>query len=444
MLEALNHSHGTTAQATPPHEAAVSNDRLQHTIQPMSHSVQTRLQPFTRFAIVLLVLSPLALAVPVLLQPAYDDAPMAATVALAPLAKRESDELLKVEDVRPITGFALNAHHISDLSLYLDSVDRIADMGANALIVLTPMMQKHVTSNTIEFKPDKCATDAQLIAIFQRARERGLHTTLLPIVLLENPGEKDWRGVIRPTDWEQWWESYDAFVDRFVDVANGGNVDLLVIGSELNSTENEIERWKTIATRVREAYQGQITYSANWDRYDKIKFWNLVDVMCVSSYFELERDNPSAAETEIAEAWAHERDELLRFAKRQNRPLLLSEVGYPSLPWASAHPWNYITPKGSKADHEAQARCWRAFFRAWVRAFDDADGLAAGFFGYCWSPYYSGDAWDTGYGVKGKPAYEVLRNGFARIRSGPPDSRVDRTTVQGKRDRDPAGGKPAS
>jgi hypothetical protein len=212
----------------------------------------------------------------------------------------------------------------------------------------------------------------------------------------------------------------------------------------LNSTEDETGRWEEIAARVRERFKGQITYSANWDRYDKIGFWKQMDVMCVSSYFELERDNPAASEPELANAWARERDELLRFAKRQGRPLLLSEVGYPSLPWASAHPWNYIAPKGAKADHEAQARCWRAFFRAWVRAFDDADGQAAGFFGYCWSPYYSGDAWDTGYGVKGKPAYEVLRQGFARIRNGAPSDKDDRTTVQSGADPDVSAGRPAS
>src|SRR4029453_2237505 len=120
---------------------------------------------------------------------------------------------------------------------------------------------------------DKCATDEQLVLILKRARERGLHTTLLPIVLIEHPGEKDWRGVIRPKDWDRWWETYDAFTDRFVDVANAAGVELLVIGSELNSTEDMLDRWQRQVDRVREAFNGQIAYSANWDRFDKIKFW---------------------------------------------------------------------------------------------------------------------------------------------------------------------------
>ena len=39
-----------------------------------------------------------------------------------------------------------------------------------------------------------------------------------------------------------------------------------------------------------------------------------------------------------------------------------------------------------------------------------------GFCGYRWDPYHRGEPYDTGYGVVGKPAYEVLRSGFAAIR----------------------------
>ena len=375
----------------------------------------------TRFAILALVLAPFALAVPVWMEPDSDTDGEAdhAPARLAPLPARTPGEKLTVDQVRPMVGFAINAHHISDISLYLKAVDQIADLGANSLIVLTPMMQPYVNSTEISYKIDKCATDEQLVLILKRARERGLHTTLLPIVLIEHPGEKDWRGVIEPANWDAWWDSYDKFIDRFVRIANNAQVDLLVIGSELNSTEDRLDRWRRIAQRVREQFKGQITYSANWDRYDKIQLWPLVDVMCVSSYFELLRDDPNATEAELVKAWGKEREALVSQAKKWKLPLLLSEVGYPSLPWASAHPWNYVAPEGSKADHEAQARCWRAFFKAWSKTFEDSSGPAAGFFGYFWSPYYHGDAWDTGYGIEGKPSYEIVKNGFARIRATP-------------------------
>lgn len=385
----------------------------------MSATMHAGLKPLTRLIIVLIVLSPLALAVPEWIDAGpdhvsgWDDS---RPVTITPLPARPAGTRLTVDERRPMTGFALNAHHIEDLSLYLESVDAIADLGANALIVLTPMMQKYADSNEMAYVPSKCATDEQLVAILTRARERGLHTTLLPIVLLEFPGEKDWRGVIRPKDWDLWWQAYDRFTDRFVKVANEAEVDLLVVGSELNSTEDMLDRWERQVKRVREGFRGQIAYSANWDRYDKIKFWPMMDVMCVSSYFELKRDDENAPEDDLVEAWTDERDKLVRIANKWQKPLLLSEVGYPSVPWASAHPWNYVIEAGAEADHAAQARCWRAFFRAWTQTFADPTSGAAGFFGYFWSPYYHGDAWDTGYGIKGKPSFEIVRRGMANIR----------------------------
>ncbi|MHC4947607.1 MAG: glycoside hydrolase family 113 [Planctomycetota bacterium] len=343
------------------------------------------------------------------------------TLVLAALAAaaRPADRPPALVDTRPVLGFAINAHHIGDLPRYLRSVDAIADLGANALIIVTPMYQSRVDSVEIAMRPDKCPTDEQLLAILERARRRDLLTMLLPIVLIESPEDKEWRGVIRPRDWETWWRSYEAFLDRFVDLAVTADVDILSIGSELNRTEDQVGRWRSVIERVRGRYDGLLTYSANWDRYDRTRLWSLVDVISVSAYFEIGRDDPAAPVETLAAAWTRERDRLLRFAGRHGRPLLLSEVGYPSLPWAGAHPWNYVAGGETPADPEAQARCYRAFFRAWAPVLGRPDGTAAGFFCYRWDPYHRGGPRDTGYGVVGKPALEVIRDGFERLKAAP-------------------------
>ena len=195
----------------------------------------------------------------------------------------------------PLLGFAINAHHISDLSLYLTAVDRIADLGANALLVVSPMFQQRVDSNEIRYLPRRCPTDEQLVAILRRARIRGLHTTLLPMVLLEDPGPDDWRGIIRPADPQRWWASYDGFLDRFLDIAVTADVDAFSVGSELNSMESEIERWYRVINRARERFDGTLTYTANWDRYHVVTLWPLVDFISVSAYFELAPQDPQAS-----------------------------------------------------------------------------------------------------------------------------------------------------
>jgi hypothetical protein len=101
-----------------------------------------------------------------------------------------------------------------------------------------------------------------------------------------------------------------------------------------------------------------------------------------------------------------------------DRPLVLMEVGYPTLPGAAAHPWDYVPRDGVTADHEAQARCYRALFDAWAPVLGRGGGPARGLHCYCWDPYRHGEASDTGYGVEGKPALDVIRDAFARIRRG--------------------------
>jgi hypothetical protein len=381
-----------------------------------------------RASVIIAALLPLTLAVPRLCrrEPAPEpreaprdvassaarSAPTRAPTSARPSARFGTGYL----DTRPILGFALVVHHVGDLSLYLESVDAIADLGANALAVITPMFQERVDSSEIRWLARRCPSDDELLAILARARERGLVTALQPLVLIESPGPDDWRGVIRPADWDAWWRSQDHLIDRFAAIATAGQVGLLAVGSELNSTEAQVERWRRVIERARAGFGGSIAYSANWDRYERVPFWDLVDVMCVSAYFELEADRLDAPEPDLIAAWDPIRDRLLEFARRHDRPLLFSEMGYPSLPWASAHPWNYVAERDSVADHEAQARGYRAFFAAWEAPLRDRPGPLAGLHCYHWDPYHDGGPSDTGYGVRGKPALPVIRDAFRRLR----------------------------
>ena len=359
-----------------------------------------------RLLISLVLLSPLSIAIARLVRPEPDPVPVAAP----PLPMHASGV------PKPLLGFAINAHHISDLPAYLAAVDGIAELGANTMIIVTPMFQKRADSSRVRTIRAYCPTDDQLGAMVRRAKVHGLYTILMPIVLIENPGEKDWRGLIRPDDWDDWWTSYEREFDRFTALAVAHDVDMLCVGSELNSTEEQIDRWIHHVDRIRATYDGRLTYSANWDRYHKVRLWPLVDAMSVSAYFELERNRPGAPEKDLVRAWAPIRRDLLAAAKEWDKPLLLSEIGYPSLPWANAHPWNYVADDDQEADFRAQARSWRAFFRAWTHTIADPHAPIVGFCGYRWDPYKAGEDDDTGYGVVGKPAHEVIRIGFGAIR----------------------------
>ncbi|MCA9295429.1 MAG: hypothetical protein KC983_02910 [Phycisphaerales bacterium] len=370
-----------------------------------------------QWLLLLLLLAPLMLALPIPGKPTASNA-SAVALPIPPPPVVEPDMTsspVRIASIRPVVGMAINAHHIGDLDLYLDSVDQIADLNANAVIVLTPMWMKRVDSNEILFYPKRCPTNEQLIAILTHAKERGLHTTLLPIVLLETAEPKEWRGVIQPADWDVWWSHYAAMMDRFIGIAKAADVDMLGVGSELNTTEPQREKWERLIAYVRTQYAGELTYSSNWDRFDRCEMWDLVDVMSVSSYFELERDDPQAPHDKLVNAWKRAQRDMLAASRKWNKPLLLSEVGYPTVPWATAHPWDYVPKDGTKPDHDAQARGYRAFFDAWRDVWRRPGTDALGFFCYHWDPYYRGGRKDFGYGVVGKPSFGILREEFAAI-----------------------------
>jgi len=320
-----------------------------------------------------------------------------------------------IASIRPVVGMAINAHHISDLDLYLRSVDTIHELGANALIVLTPMWMERVDSNDILFYPNRCPTNEQLIAILHRAKAHDMHTTLLPIVLLRHAKKKEWRGVIEPDDWDIWWTHYHTMMDRFIGIARAADVDMLGVGSELNTTESQLGRWQRLIRYIRTQYAGELVYSSNWDRYDTCPLWDLVDVMGVSSYFELERDDDQAPHERLVAGWIDARRAMLEHAADWKKPLVITEVGYPTVPWATAHPWNYVTKDDTPADHDAQARGYRAFFEAWRDVWLDERSPALGFYCYHWDPYHSGGPADHGYGVVGKPSLGIIRAAFDDI-----------------------------
>lgn len=371
------------------------------------HGASPGLRRTLRVAILLLALAPLLLiARPSGERGAADDTTTPARVAARPLP-------------RPVKGFALACHRIDDLGLYLDAVDSIAALGANTLLVSTPAYQEGLGASTLSFPEDRCPRDAQLEAILRRARERGLATILMPIVLLADPGPEEWRGLIDPEDPDGWWTAYAGVIDRFVALAARAPVDCLVVGSELNALEEDLDRWARLVTRVRRGYDGTLAYSANWDRFDRVALWPLVDVLGVSAYFELARDEPDAPIDRLVAAWEAPRRALLDAARGAQRPLLLTEIGYPALPWATAHPWNYVAPPGQRADAAAQARGWSAFFAAWREPLADADAPMLGVCGYRWDPYRAGGADDLGYGVAGRPAEAIIRAGYAALPDGP-------------------------
>lgn len=340
-----------------------------------------------------------------------------------------------------LVGMSLSFWHTQPIDPYLDAVDRIAEMGFNTVQVATPIFQINGASEQVQrnIGPGGGPSNEDLLTLLHHIKSRGLVAVLMPQINFTAPRGNEWRGKIQPERWQPWWDSYQAVIDEYLDMATQAQADVLCIGCELVSTQtpDHADRWRRLIRHARQRFRGALAYSATWDTFHNVGFWSELDVIGVSAYWDLtqDADDPDApTAAELRDAWVKIRqDRLLPYAQSQNRPLLLTEVGYLSLPWTLRDPWNYVTQDDTPADHQIQARAYRAFLEAWrgwllppqaAASIDQVvlqtvstpavrwelpDPRIAGALFYLWDPYQFGGPRDTGYGIRGKPAYNLVQ-----------------------------------
>lgn len=288
---------------------------------------------------------------------------------------------------------------------YHKQLRRIRDIGADwALLLLTVFVPK-VDSSRIVKDPNRTVQDARLKETIRYAKGLGLKVALMPIVLIkESDNDEDWRGTLRPKDPIRFWLDYDKQLCHYADVARESGVELLFIGSELCSLEEKYPKaWPRIIANLRGRYGGWLSYSVNWDHYDVPRFWGLLDCVGLTAYFEL-TENKKASLQELVEGWKKVRKELEGVSKALERPVFLTELGYPSQEGANTAPWNYLLAK-DKPDPEEQARCFEAF----AKVMKDAKFLQGAFI---FDFFEEGGSEDTTYALWGKRAWWVVRDLF--------------------------------
>lgn len=324
-----------------------------------------------------------------------------------------------------VIGAALNLYHTDHLDLYHQSLEQMAHMGFNAVQIVTPIFQDHGGDDVVEIRPGPNRGPAMddIASLLKHAKRLGLTTMLMPQVNFTSPRGNEWRGKLQPEQWGPWWDSYRTATAQFLKIAIDSDVDIFVVGCELLTThqpEHEAN-WRTLIAQCRADFPGQLTYSTTWDTYHKVAFWDALDAVGVSGYWDIttladDPEQPTA--TELQQRWVEIRNRLLAYADSQHKPILLTEIGYPSLPWALTKPWNYINNDQLPPDHHAQDQGYTAFIAAWSDTLtpntntDDTpappDPRARGVFFHKWDPYHQGGPHDTGYGLVGKPAGDTV------------------------------------
>jgi hypothetical protein len=275
-------------------------------------------------------------------------------------------------------------------------LDEIVAHGATDVLIVIAHYQQDVSSHDIAPRAGYSPSRATVQRTLRQAKARGLRVTLLPIVRLIERTRTEWRGRIVPEAGpDAWFERYLAWLVPLAEDAQAAGVDRLGVGSELLSLERYEGHWREVIKRVRAVYGGKLLYSANWDHFDPIRFWDALDEVGVTGYFELTRDLERPTDAQLAAAWERPRMDLIRLRARMNKPLVITEIGYPSKVTAARYPWDETTK--AKVDLALQAQLYDAF----CAAFDDARALDGVYF---WNWFGFGGPEDGNYTPRHKPA----------------------------------------
>jgi hypothetical protein len=326
------------------------------------------------------------------------------------------------------------------------ALDETARLGASDVSILVPLYTESIEGRDVRFGtlddarggdgtlagaapelpavPVVARDAAGLLRAIRAVRQRGQRAMIFPIVRLRvrRPGE--WRGLLAPRDRVAWFAAYRREMEAIAALCEEGGATRLVIGSELVSFEDDAERWRALAAALRRRFHGRLLYSANWDRYQAIDFWDAVDEIGISAYFSLAARGADPDVEALVAAWQPITEALAGFAVRQGRKVVFTEVGFPSVHGAAFWPWNDHQSKTTCAagegcegalDLEAQRRLWSAFVR--VFSAREATPFLAGTYVWLWSG--AGGLRDRGYTPRGKPAESVIKLWYASDRPRP-------------------------
>jgi len=289
-------------------------------------------------------------------------------------------------------------------------VDEIRARGATDVLVVVNAYQSNRLASDIMLRPGRSPSEVTVARTLEQVHRAGMRAAVMPVVRLQSRAPHEWRGTITPADGlDAWFASYRRFVLPLARLAQDVGAERFVVGSELSSLERYEDRWRALISELRGQFKSTLTYSANWDHAHAVGFWDALDEVGLTAYFPLDSDSDSVSERlldgALARAWQNPRSEIDVLARRVGKPVLITEVGYPSQRSAAEHPWDDTS--STQIDLHLQKRLYRSFCDAFAKT-----PSVSGF--YVWNWFGFGGPRDMGFTPRGKPAASELAQCFAR------------------------------
>jgi len=106
-----------------------------------------------------------------------------------------------------------------------------------------------------------------------------------------------------------------------------------------------LQLWYQLIAEVRQSYNGQLTYAANFDNYQSVQFWDALDFIGINAYFKLREFRPEQSEEQQFEAiqvsWDTIFSEIQQLQVRDSleQKVIFTELGYIYRKNCTVMPW---------------------------------------------------------------------------------------------------------
>lgn len=177
--------------------------------------------------------------------------------------------------------------------------------------------------------------------------------------------EFSWRGEIEfadATERARFWRTYTNWIVKVATACR--DADGFAVGTELDKLldlPNDGAEWRKVIKAIRAVTESPLTYAANWTDYQRVPFWDALDVIGIQAYFPL-TTAPTADEAELRAAWRRRMQELAAFGEKHDRYIVFTELGYNRSLSAAVKPWD-AQMDGEEA-LATQATCLRVALEA--------------------------------------------------------------------------------
>ncbi|TLP82739.1 glycoside hydrolase family 113 [Maribacter sp. ACAM166] len=294
-----------------------------------------------------------------------------------------------------------------------EQVEAVMQVNSNSAAVMPFGFIREVNNPKISFNTDRQwfgETKNGAKQYIDMLHKNGISVMLKPQIWIS---KGVFTGVLKmdsEAHWKQLEESYSDFIMTFAQLAKESKVDVLCIGTELEQfVKNRPAYWNTLIPKIRQVYKGKLTYTANWDEFDRVPFWKQLDYIGIDAYFPLSESKTPTVE-ELVSGWQPWKTKMLDLSTETQKQILFTEYGYRSMDYSAKKPW-LVDRTEEKPNMVSQMNCKKAIFAEFW-----GEKWFAG--GYVWKWFANHDTAggenDNRFTPQNKPSLKIISENYKK------------------------------